>query len=101
MLAAAPPARKTGIVAKRSRTRVSPRSRDNSAWSHRVDVCAAYYVVAEAFTIVAEHRHASNLGCHQPHLRCNDGQTVAVEQRFPGELETLRADNVRLRRVLN
>ena len=31
---------------------------------------------------------------------CNDRQTVVVEERFPGELETLRTDNVRLRRLL-
>jgi hypothetical protein len=29
-----------------------------------------------------------------------DRQTVVVEEQFPGELETLRADNVRLRRLL-
>jgi hypothetical protein len=28
------------------------------------------------------------------------GRTVVAEERFPGELETLRADNVRLRRLL-
>jgi hypothetical protein len=29
-----------------------------------------------------------------------DRQTVVVEERFPGELKTLRADNVRLRQLL-
>jgi superfamily II DNA or RNA helicase len=34
------------------------------------------------------------------HRRFNDRHTVVVEEQFPGELETLRADNVRLRRLL-
>jgi hypothetical protein len=34
------------------------------------------------------------------HRRFNDRHTVVVEEQFPGELETLRADNVCLRRLL-
>ena len=60
MLAVAPPAQGWHRGKEVLGTLVFARCRHNSAWSHRVDVCAAYYVVAEAFTIAAEHRHASS-----------------------------------------
>src|ERR1700686_3290647 len=45
-------------------------------------------------------RKVADLDAISLHCRCHDRQTVVVEERFPGELETLRADNVRLRRLL-